>query len=406
MQSYVFVLETGLGQSKILRNLATVGLCLSLAACQVVPGQGPLTSEIIGSAGQSAKELSLPHTTVFALVEMDSPAARLLSRYSANILNTRFGFGNGRKSAAIGVGDQLKITIFEAGSDGLFSTADTKQISFDLVVQPDGTGAIPYVGDVRFAGRTLAQARATIKAGLEDKAVQPDVIVTAVSTASRTVTVSGAVKSAGLIPISLSGSQIAEVIAKAGGNVAEPYETYVTVMRGNKVARVLYSSIIENADENIFIYPGDQIFLTRDPQTFTVLGEATANKRIEFGSSSLNLAEAVALAGGGQDNRVDANGFFVFRFEQRETIEAVLGREKFQKLLSKGMEPDEFNRYPIVYQFDMSKPDSLFVAQNFRINSHDVIYLSRHPVVDMAKFVAIFQGPVSVANTVKNIATP
>ncbi|MEQ8482589.1 MAG: polysaccharide biosynthesis/export family protein [Hoeflea sp.] len=335
---------------------------------------------------------------------MDTPSARLLSQYRARTLNTRFGFGHGRNSAAIGVGDQLKITIFEAGSDGLFSTTDTKQISFDLVVQPDGTGAIPYVGDVRFAGRTLAQARATIKAGLEGKAVQPDVIVTAVGTASRTATVSGAVNSAGLIPISLNGSQIAEVIAKAGGNSAEPYETQVTVMRGKKIAQVLYSSIIENSSENIYIYPGDQIFLTRDPQTFTVLGEATTNKRIEFGSSNLNLAEAVALAGGGSDNRVDANGYFVFRFEQREVMEAVLGKEKFHQLLAKGMEPDEFNRYPIVYQFDMSKPDSLFVAQNFRVNSRDVVYLSRHPAVDLAKFVAIVQGPVSVAKTVTDIA--
>ncbi len=377
-----------------------------MSACQLVPGQGPLTSEIVENAGRSAKELSLPHATVFGLLTMDSDAARVLSQYRARTLSTRFGFGTGRSSAAIGVGDQLKVTIFEAGSDGLFSTTDTKQVSIDLVVQPDGTGAIPYVGDVRFAGRTLSQARATIKAGLEGKAVQPDVIVTAVGTASRTVTVSGAVRAAGLIPLSLNGSQIAEVIAKAGGNAAEPYETQVTVMRGNKIAQVLYSSIIENSSENIYVYPGDQIFLTRDPQTFTVLGEAISNKRIEFGSRSLNLAEAVALAGGGSDNRVDAKGYFVYRFEQREVMEAVLGREKFRELLAKGMEPDEFNRYPIVYQFDMSKPDSLFVAQNFRINSRDVVYLSRHPVVDLAKFVAVVQGPVSVATSIRNVASP
>ena len=377
-----------------------------MSACQLVPGQGPLTSEIVENAGRSAKELSLPHATVFGLLTMDSDAARVLSQYRARTLSTRFGFGTGRSSAAIGVGDQLKVTIFEAGSDGLFSTTDTKQVSIDLVVQPDGTGAIPYVGDVRFAGRTLSQARATIKAGLEGKAVQPDVIVTAVGTASRTVTVSGAVRAAGLIPLSLDGSQIAEVIAKAGGNAAEPYETQVTVMRGNKIAQVLYSSIIENSSENIYVYPGDQIFLTRDPQTFTVLGEAISNKRIEFGSRSLNLAEAVALAGGGSDNRVDAKGYFVYRFEQREVMEAVLGRQKFHELLAKGMEPDEFNRYPIVYQFDMSKPDSLFVAQNFRINSRDVVYLSRHPVVDLAKFVAVVQGPVSVATSIRNVASP
>lgn len=397
---------SGLRQTSAFRHIATLGLCLSLGACQMIPGQGPITAQIVENAGQSAKELSLPHATVFALMPVDTPVARLLSRYRSQILNSRFGFGSGRNSAAIGVGDQLKITIFEAGSDGLFSTTDTKQISFDLIVQPDGTGAIPYVGDVRFAGRTLAQARATIKAGLEGKAVQPDVIVTAVGTASRTVTVSGAVKSSGLIPISLNGDQLAEVIAKAGGNSAEPYETQVTVMRGKKIAQVLYSSIIENSNENIYIYPGDQIFLTRDPQTFTVLGEAVSNKRVEFGSRNLNLAEAVALAGGGSDSRVDANGYFVFRFEQREIMEAVLGRQKFQDLLAKGMEPDEYNRYPIVYQFDMSKPDSLFVAQNFRINSRDVVYLSRHPTVDLAKFVAIVQGPLSIAASVSDLANP
>lgn len=390
----------------MVRELASLGLCLCLGACQLVPSQGPLTSEIVGHAGRSAKELSVPHATVFALAEMDSSVAQLISQYRSSTLSKRFGFGQGRNAAAIGVGDQLRITIFEAGRDGLFSTAETKQISFDLVVQPDGTGAIPYVGDVRFAGRTLAQARATIKAGLDGKAVQPDVIVTAIATTSRTVTVSGAVNTAGLVPIGLNGSQIAEVIAKAGGNRAEPYETYVTVMRGKKTAKVLYSSIIGNSKENIYIYPGDQIFLTRDPQTFTILGEAISNRRLEFGSSSLNLIEAVALAGGSSDNRVDAKGFFVFRFEQRETIEAVLGRDKFRKLISKGMQADEFNRYPIVYQFDMSKPDSLFVAQNFRVNSHDAIYLSRHPAVDLAKFFAIVRGPVSAASSVTDLANP
>nr|WP_324288970.1 hypothetical protein [Hoeflea ulvae] len=103
---------------------------------------------------------------------------------------------------------------------------------------------------------------------------------------------------------------------------------------------------------------------------------------------------------------MDAKGFFVFRFEQRETIEAVLGKDRFRDLLAKGMEPDEFDRYPIVYQFDMSKPDSLFIAQNFRVNSHDIVYLSRHPVVDMAKFVAVLQGPLSIASSVTSIANP
>lgn len=386
------------------RSAAALLLALATAGCQVVPGQGPLAGAIADAAGRSALELSIPRATVFELVHVNADTARLVSSYQSRILSRRFGFGRQGSGALIGVGDQLKVTIFEAGTDGLFSTTESKQISIDLVVQPDGTGAIPYVGAVRFAGRTLEQARASIRAGLEGKAVQPDVVITALDTPSRTVTVAGAVNSSGLIPLSLTGDQIAEVIAKAGGNNAQPFETYVTMTRGNKVARVLLKTIIENPSENIFILPGDQIFLTRDPRTFTLLGETIVNNRIEFGSNDLSLLEAIALGGGGADERVDAKGYFVFRYEEADIVEALLGKKRFHELLNKGMQPDDIGRYPIVYQIDMAQPQSLFVGQTFPINNRDVVYAARHPVVDLAKFVAIVQGPASLVGTAVSVS--
>lgn len=292
-----------------MNRLHAIVMCAALAGCQAVPGEGPLSSEIVKNAGQSGQELGRVNTVPYDVVEVDARSARLVSDYVSTALNRQFGMGGGGVgSVVIGVGDQLKVTIFEAGSDGLFSTTDSKQTNIDLVVQPDGRATIPYVGSVQFSGKTLDQARQTILDALVKKAVEPDVIVTSTATASRNVTVSGAVGRPSLVPLNLVSETINEVIAKAGGPTGEPYETYITLVRGKKTGTALLKSVIENPSENIRVRPGDQIFVTRDPRTFTILGSTQLNKRVSFGANDLNLLEAVALAGGANDETIDAKG--------------------------------------------------------------------------------------------------
>ncbi|RDL48945.1 hypothetical protein BLJAPNOD_00038 [Ensifer sp. M14] len=387
-----------------MKRVAALLLSTALAGCQAVPGEGPLAGAIVADAGQSGAEIGRKNATVFDIVDVSGQSARLVSDYVSSTLNRRFGIGGGVGRVVIGVGDALKVSIFEAGSDGLFSTQDSKQTSIDLVVQPDGKAAIPYVGSVQFAGLTLEQARQAILEALKQKAVEPDVIVTSMSTASRNVTVSGAVGKSAVVPLSLVDETINEVIAKAGGPVAQPYETYVTLVRGKKTGTVLLKSIIENPSENIHVKPGDQIFVARDPRRFTILGAVKANQRVEFGANDLNLLEAMGLAGGGSDYALDMKGYFIFRYEEPDVVMSLLGRERFNEMLRKGMKTDSQGRYPIVYRFDMSKPDSLIVGQTFPIKNRDVIYASRHPSVDFSKFLNFVAQPVGIANSGFSIA--
>jgi polysaccharide export outer membrane protein len=387
-----------------LKRVAALLLSTALAGCQAVPGEGPLAGAIVADAGQSGAEIGRKNATVFDIVDVTGQSARLVSDYVSSTLNRRFGIGGGVGRVVIGVGDALKVSIFEAGSDGLFSTQDSKQTSIDLVVQPDGKAAIPYVGSVRFAGLTLEQARQEILEALKQKAVEPDVIVTSMSTASRNVTVSGAVGKSAVVPLSLVDETINEVIAKAGGPVAQPYETYVTLVRGKKTGTVLLKSIIENPSENIHVKPGDQIFVARDPRRFTILGAVKANQRVEFGANDLNLLEAMGLAGGGSDYALDMKGYFIFRYEEPDVVMSLLGQQRFNEMLRKGMQTDSQGRYPIVYRFDMSKPDSLIVGQTFPIKNRDVIYASRHPSVDFSKFLNFVAQPVGIANSGFSIA--
>ncbi|WIE35624.1 polysaccharide biosynthesis/export family protein [Agrobacterium tumefaciens] len=341
---------------------------------------------------------STGQNVVFDVIDIDVNSATLISKFDGKLLQSRFGIGGGVKRPVIGIGDQLKITIFEAGSNGLFSTGDSKQTTLDIVVQPDGKAAIPYVGLVTFSGKTLEQARQTILTALASKAVEPDVIINSTSTASRNVTVSGAVKSPAVVPLNLVPESIMEVLAKAGGPTAQPYESYVTLTRQSKTGTVLLKTLVQNPQENVYVQPGDQVFVTREPRTFTVLGSVKANNRLEFGANDLNLLEAVALAGGGSAGTSDMKGYFVFRYEEPDIVIDLIGKQKFNDLIHRGMRPDKFGRYPIVYRFDMTRAGSMLVGQNFEVKARDVIYASRHPSIDFTRFVTIIGQPISIVS--------
>lgn len=379
-------------------------LSLGLTGCQALPGEGPAALTINSAAGKSSEEKNRVDSVVFEVVDVNSYSARLVSDFTAQMLSRQFGVGSSSVSATLGVGDQVVVSIFEAGENGLFSTTESKRTDLELTVQADGDASIPYVGSVRLAGRTPEQVRAQILAELEGKAVEPDVIVNTVETNSRVVTVNGAVNSSSQVPLGLDGDRISDVIAKAGGPSNEPSETYVTLARDGSTATVPLATIFENPSENIFVQPDDQLFVTHDPRTFTILGQTTSNSRIPFDAKELNLLEAIALAGGGDDRSVNAQGFFIFRYEEEGIVRLLLGDARFNELLNKGMAPDKLGRYPIVYRFNMQNPDSFIIGQTFPVKNRDVIYASRHPTVDIQRFLTLVSQPVGVARGTISLA--
>jgi polysaccharide export outer membrane protein len=128
------------------------------------------------------------------------------------------------------------------------------------------------------------------------------------------------------------------------------------------------------------------------------MGSVRGDGRLEFGANDLNLLEAVALGHGADDDSSNAKGFFLFRYEEPDIVRSLLGPARFQELLRKGMVADPKGRYPIVYRFDMSHPDSLIVGQTFPVKSRDVIYVSRHPSVDIRKFLTLVGTPLGIAS--------
>jgi polysaccharide biosynthesis/export protein len=391
------------GVAAVKKIIALIG-CGIMAGCQYVPAEGPLAGDIVKQAGLSATEQSRTRAQVFELVDVDNRVTQVVASHQTKNFQRRFNVRAGVREPVVGVGDQLKIVIFEASPDGLFSTADSKQTPFDVVVQTDGKAAIPYVGTVQLSGKTIEQVRQTIIEALKNKAVEPDVLVNLSNTASRNVSVTGAVARSAVIPLGLVNETLMDVIAKAGGATHQPYETYVNLTRNQVRGSVLLKTILENPRENIYVQPGDQVYLVHNPRTFTVLGSVRSTRRVDFGANDLNLLEAIALAGGADDNTADIKGYFIFRYEEPEILTDLVGPQRVAELVNKGMSADKDGRYPIVYRFGMDKADSLLIGQNFPIKDRDVIYASRHPSVDFGKFLNIIGRPIGTAAAAVSIA--
>jgi polysaccharide export outer membrane protein len=385
---------------KFFARVLVTGAALVLAGC-VVPSDGPLTHEVL-SSGAEGKSYEIPKTNiVFDVVNIDQRVANSVTALGRPSLARTFGFGGPGGTPVIGVGDSLAVTIFEAGSDGLFSTTESRSTVIPVVVQPDGHGQIPYVGSVRFAGMTLDSARQTIVNALKSKAVEPDVIVAMAGNVSRTVSVLGDVRSATIVPLGLNAQHLTDVLALAGGPVKPAYDTYVTLKRGGKTGTILLQSIVENPKEDIVIKPSDQIYVTYEPQTFSALGQTKLSGKIPFQAANLSLVEAAALAGGGNTATADPKGYFVFRYEHESVYRQVVGDDRFRDLLARGMAPDSEGLYPIVYRLDLGETQSYIVAQTFPVRHKDVVYLSRHIATDLTKFLQILSSGSTAAYNIQ-----
>ena len=85
--------------------------------------------------------------------------------------------------------------------------------------------------------------------------------------------------------------------------------------RRNHTVSVAYNAILNNPEENIYVWPGDVITVVRDPQTFTVFGATGRSEKAAFDTAGITLEEGIARAGGLLDNRADPAGVFLLRFE-------------------------------------------------------------------------------------------
>jgi polysaccharide export outer membrane protein len=364
-----------------------------LAACGALPASGPSTGAIVSEPDNPAPS--------FDVVALTPQVADRLAANQFETFSSSFGSVGGPADLRIGIGDTVVVTIFEAASGGLFSGEGALAGSAKNITMPaqpvarDGTIKVPYVGQVRVAGLTPAQVQASIEAGLRDKAIDPQVIVSA-NGESSSVVLTGKAGNTGRIPLNLGGDRLLDVIATAGVE-SPPYETFIRVSRGSSSVTVSLARVIDDPSQNIFLRPDDQIYVFTDPQIYSTFGAVGNNSTVPLRSDKLTLVEAMGRAGWLQDSRANPHGVFIFRYEKPELYALVREGRRPPLIQTAGV--------PVVYQINLRDPNGFFTAQRFLIRDNDILYVTNAPSTDLAKFLGIITGTLGQVQSTAGFAT-
>jgi polysaccharide export outer membrane protein len=208
----------------------------------------------------------------------------------------------GQPADKLGVGDALRVTVFQQ-----------PDLTTEARVTERGTITMPLVGEVKVAGLTSTEAGRQIATELKSGKFlrNPQVNVAVTTVRSRQVNVLGMVARPGRYPLDDTSSQLADVIAAAGG-IAAGGADFVTLVREGKSQKMPVIA------KGVYLKNGDTIHVDRAP-VFYIYGEVTRAGAYRL-EPNMTVMQAIAAGGGitprGSDRRLklrrpDAKGKLV-----------------------------------------------------------------------------------------------
>src|SRR6266404_2188285 len=194
-------------------------------------------------------------------------------------------------NAKLGIGDLIEIGVF-----GVPDLATKTRIS--------GSGDIyfPLIDYVHIADLTTDEAQELIQKRLEDGGFVrgPHVSIFVNESASQAITLMGEVNRPGAYP-AIGDRRLSDLISAAGG-LTDKAGRNVTIERrgdpGQKIELQLSSNLTEDTQDNVDIFPGDTIIVSRAGIIY-VVGDVAHPSGFRMEDNGLTVLKALALVGGG-----------------------------------------------------------------------------------------------------------
>lgn len=387
----------------------------SLSGCATLPRNGPTGSQI----AKSAEDNALGFTIIDIAPDNIGTLSNTQSQTGALAVLTADGDVD-----MIGPGDVLAVEIYEVGvtlfggranmgnpnvtleNDPGLSARNETVGGNGIVVDRNGDISLPYVGTLHVAGLTTSQVQDRIVAALRSKSQSPQVIVSLRRNISNSVVLMGDVTNPGRLSLTLARERLLDAIAERGG-ISRQVQTgsstatgtgaqdvIVRFTRRGRVAEQALDSIVAGSADDLALLGGDHIELIRQPRTFTVFGALDRVAQVPFESRTLTLAEALARAGGPNDNRADPKAVFVFRMVPATDLAVPSGTASAPGTL-----------YPVAYRINMMKTENYFLSQRFTMRDKDLIYIGNASANQPLKLVQalgqLFAPVLSVQNATR-----
>ena len=349
----------------ILGSLLLTALIVS--GCQL-PRSGPMLREMTG-AHDDKDIIVMPVSRELAEKSRVPEVADFPERYRDL---TEAGFDS------LVPGDGIHVRIWERGGLGVFA-ADPSGVS-DLgvhVIDRSGQITLPIIGKLRAEGLTLAQLHDALVERLSKLVVGADVSVTRADTArGQMVTVQGNLTKPGMYPITQTSQRLSSALAQAAPVQENPEQLIISLRRDNQVASVRLSDIYRNQNNDILLRAGDVITAYDSKEYLTVLGAAGTQGRVAISKRNYSVLDALADSRGLDDKLADPRSVFLF-------TPAKAGVEGKPDML------------PVVYQFDLTRPEHVALAREFTVGEGQAIYISDAPFTQVQKVLSAFRVTMS-----------
>lgn len=385
-----------------LRSSALLTVAL-LSGCTSLPRSGPDDMAVDRGAAVKVTTKDRKVGIDYAVIDLSKGMLSHFEKTSPTSIRDSFGGGRGgAPDIPLGIGDVVQVSIFEAQAGGLFiptEVAGSRPGNFITLppqtIDRGGTLTVPYAGRVQAAGRAKEVVEQDIEDKLANRAIEPQVVITMVTSHSSEVAVTGDVNSAGKIEVTASGDRVLDVIAEAGGISSPSKETTVTLQRRGMIGTISYDKLQNSPAENIYVAPGDIILVNRERRTYTAFGASGLNGRFDFEDTNLSLADALGKAGGLLDSRADPGQVLLYRTVDRRTLEQL------------GVNTTRFagSSVPVIFRANARDPATFFAAQKFAMQDKDILYVTNSDSVELLKFLNIVSSvTATVSGTTIDVA--
>jgi len=372
--------------SQIAAKFVVCGALAAVGGCAIMPVAGPESQDINSGTSQSGPQ--------YAFVKLTADIVKQVEEFGPAAIVATFGDNRPPPEIRFGIGDVVSVSIFEAAAGGLFIPSEAGVRPGNFVTLPNepvdtaGNITVPYAGAIKAADRTPAQVEQEIVNAIKNRAIEPQVVVALTTQNTSLISVLGEVNTPSRFPAQPAGEHILDAITRGGGIKDQGYDSWVVLERRGKRAAMPFGSLVYQPENNIWVWPGDTVYVYQEPQTFLAFGASGQQGQFNFGAWRVTLAEAVGKAGGLLDVQADPASVYLYRREPRELAEKI------------GIDCSKFvgPTVPVVYNVNFRDPGGYFLGTKFQIRNKDVIFAANAPSVEIAKFLQFVQVMINTGN--------
>ncbi|AOJ04742.1 hypothetical protein WS70_23530 [Burkholderia mayonis] len=230
----------------------------------------------------------------------------------------------------------------------------TTQTVPGFVVGADGGIQYPYLGFVKAGGLTVGELQAVMTKGLGHFLRNPKLTISVIAYRSQRVFVEGQVGQPGIKPVTDVPMSLAEALSEANGIPAGIGDTSrVEVLRAGKRYLLNLPALAAQGVDTSQIMLRDRDVVRVQPQTYNqvfVVGEVGKPTPVPMHDGQLSLNDALAEAMSVNPATAQSEGVYVVRASDN---------------------PER----PQVFRLDSRSPVGLALAEHFRLQPKDVVYV-------------------------------